>query len=524
MKSPRSNFTFSQVPSVVRPRSTFDRSRYYKSAFDAGYLIPFFLDEVLPGDTFTLKTTAFARLATLICPFMDNLYLDFFFFFVPNRLVWENWERFCGAQDNPDDSTDYLVPVVRFSNGISVSTLPDYFGLPLPPSSGNDLVVSALPFRCYNLIWNEFFRDENLQDSIYCPTDDGEDDGEEYVLQRRGKRKSDPFTSGLPWPQKGPGVELPIGTTAPIGGTASLSLSAATTVSPNNVYFDNHAGVLKYGNSTPSAQVAIDTAVDTSGLYADLSSASAVTINSLREAFQVQKWYEQLARGGSRYLELCLSMFGTHTGDSRLQRPEYLGGGSTPIQVHSVVQASETNSTPQGNLAGYGIAAQNGIGFTKSFVEHGHVIGLVSVRGDYGYQQGLDRMWSRQTKFDFYWPAFAHLGEVPVLNKEIYWQGDDTVDDKAFAYQERWYEYRYGINKITGVLRSTAPNSLDCWHLATKFDNLPTFNSTFIQENPPVSRVLAVQNEPQFIFDSVVKCRCARVMPVYSVPGLVDHF
>lgn len=547
MKSPRSNFLFSQVPSVVRPRSTFDKSRYYKSAFDAGSLIPCFLEEILPGDTCTLSCTAFARLSTLITPFMDNLYLDFFFFFVPNRLVWENWERFCGAQDNPDDSTDYLVPQIVF-NSISSETLPDYFGLPV--FSGKSLSVSALPFRAYNLIWNEFFRDENLQDSFYCPTGDGPDDATELSLLPRGKRKSDPFTSALPWPQKGPGVELAIGGTAPVvgDGNALGLVSSPLQTNVHNLGWSNAASsgraplalpsvsvnraVGDNGNVTPvwgttqSSLPALGVSKDASlsGLVADLSSATAITINSLREAFQVQKWYEQLARGGSRYLELCLSMFGTHTGDARLQRPEYLGGGSTPIQVHSVVQASSTDqASPQGNLAGYGVAGANGIGFSKSFVEHGYVIGLVSIRGDYGYQQGVDRHWSRQTKFDFYWPAFAHLGEVPILNKEIFFQGTDD-DNKAFGYQERWYEYRYGVNKITGKLRSGVTGSLDVWHLAQNFQNLPQLNDEFIVEDPPVSRVLAVQSEPQFIFDSVFKCRMSRVMPVYSTPGLIDHF
>ena len=537
MKAPSSNFVFSQIPSVVRPRSKFNRDRYYKSTFNAGLLIPIFLDEVLPGDTFSVSTTSFARLSTLITPFMDNLYLDFFFFFVPNRLVWDNWQRFCGEQDNPEDSTDFLVPQINSS--ISSLSLGDYFGLPV---IGRDISFSALPFRAYNLIWNEFFRDENLQNSLTVPKDDGPDNINLYKLRYRGKRKSNQFTSALPWPQKGPGVELPIGGTAPVIGNGN-ALGVSFSSSSLRYLAGNGSAFVVANNSTPpvlpastSATAApsnnvfygVSTDPEKSGLIADLSSATAVTINSMREAFQVQKWYEQLARGGSRYRELLLSMFGVNTGDARLQRPEYLGGGSTPIQVHSVVQASATDSVaPQGNLAGYGIAGANGIGFQKSFVEHGHVIGLVSVRGDYGFQQGIDRMWSRRTKFDFYWPAFAHLGEVPVLNKEIYVQpsaADASLDDQAFGYQERWYEYRYANNHITGKLRSGITGSLDIWHLAQYFANTPTLNSTFIEENPPVNRVLAVQTEPQFIFDSVIRCRCSRVMPVYSTPGLVDHF
>lgn len=550
MRHKNANFTFSQVPSVVRPRSVFDRSRTYKTTFDAGYLIPFFFDEVLPGDTFSLGVTSFARLSTLIVPFMDNLYMDFFFFFVPNRLVWENWQRFCGEQDDPDDSTDYLVPQVTVTP--TVGSLYDYFGLPV----GKQMTIDSLLFRSYNLVWNSFFRDENLQNSLPVPTGDGPDTYSDFTLQKRGKRKSDPFTSALPWPQKGPGVELPLGGTAPVVGNGNalglVSNSSQTSVYPLYYGGSQYKSPLISQPGSSSAQaigatksitpfystnqvdasaLGVSTDKALSGLVADLSSATAITINSLREAFQIQKWYEQLARGGSRYVELVLSMFGCHTGDARLQRPEYLGGGSTPIQIHAVAQTNAASTdpdvqttTPQGNLAAYGVAGQHGIGFSKSFVEHGHVIGLVSVRGDYTYQQGIDRMWSRQTKFDFYWPAFAHLGEVPVLNKEIYYQNDSDYDDQAFGYQERWYEYRYGVSKVTGKLRSGITGSLDVWHLAQKFDSLPTLAPTFIEESPPVGRVIAVQDEPQFIFDSVIKCRAARVMPVYSVPGLVDHF
>lgn len=542
MRHNNSNYTFSQVPSVVRPRSVFDRSRTYKSAFDEGYLIPFFWDEILPGDTMSLKVTSFARLATLIVPFMDNLYMDFFFFFIPNRLVWENWQRFCGEQDNPTDSTDYLIPQTTVTP--AVGSLFDYFGLPVSVQ----MTVNSLLFRSYNLVWNEFFRDENLQNSVTVSTGDGPDTSSDFALLKRGKRKVDPFTSALPWPQKGPGVELPIGGYAPVvtkfesGKVGQVNFGYQTLAGWPSVAdgaFSAVAGlstnVGTVTNETGSTQSLKNTQVGT-GVYgyplvADLSATSAVTINALREAFQIQKWYEQLARGGSRYVELVLSMFGCHTGDARLQRPEYLGGGSTPIQIHAVTQTAPvtyssggTPTTPQGNLAGYGVAGQSGIGFSKSFVEHGHVIGLVSVRGDYTYQQGIDRMWSRRTKFDFYWPAFAHLGEVPVFNKEIYYQNNASDDDAAFGYQERWYEYRYGINKITGKLRSGVSGSLDVWHLAQNFANLPTLASTFIEEAPPVSRVLAVQNEPHFIFDSVIKCKMARVMPVYSTPGLVDHF
>lgn len=543
MKKHNSNYTFSRVPSVVRPRSVFDRSRTYKTAFDSGYLIPFYIDEILPGDTIAnLNVTAFSRLSTPIVPFMDNLWMDFHFFFVPNRLVWSNWVRFCGEQDNPDDSTDYLLPQVNINLPVGVGSIYDYLGI---PSGTKGYRINALPLRAINLIWNTFYRDENLQDSVSVPMDDGPDQMINYTLLKRGKRKSNQFASALPWPQKGPGVELQIGGSAPVYGDGNVLALHNGTSKSYIVGNGTTSGLRAYAGTNPVSTsptatspssvngllgVAPKTALSgdqTSGLYADLSSASAVTINALREAFQVQKWYEQLARGGSRYQELLLSMFGTDAGDARLQRPEYLGGGTIPIQVHSVAQTSASTGdlTPQGNLAAYGVAGGSGIGFSKSFVEHGFVIGLVSVRGDQTFQQGLDRFWSRRTKFDFYWPAFAHLGEVGILNKEIYLQGNGSPDDdKIFGYQERWYEYRYGTSLITGKMRSGVNGSLDVWHLAQNFASLPKLNDEFVVENVPVNRVLAVQNEPQFIFDSVIKCRHARVMPTYSVPGLVDHF
>lgn len=533
-----SNYTFSAVPNVSRPRSVFDRSRTYKTTFDSGLLIPFYFDEILPGDTISnFNVTSFARLSTPIVPFMDNLYMDFFFFYVPYRLVWSNWKRFCGEQSTPGASTAYTVPQVSVAGANTVGTIYDYFGLPLASQSGNNLSVSALPFRAYNLIWNEFFKDQNLQNNQPVPTGDGPDAATNYRIMHRGKRKTNPFTSALPFAQKGPGVQLPIGATAPVRGNGlSLKLTdgndnfrlAAIGGAGNLGTWDNTIHVLpNSGGTAHGLSSGVGIGVSDSGdcgLIADLSSATAATINSLREAFQIQRWYEAAARSGTRYNEIILAMFGCSVGDARLQRPEYLGGGSTPIQIHSVAQTSSTDSvTPQGNLAAYGVSGQSGVGFSKSFVEHGIVIGLVSVRADYTYQQGVDRFWSRKTKFDFYWPQFAHLGEVGVLNKEIYCDGSAN-DDAVFGYQERWYEYRYGISKITGKLRNDASGTLSYWHLGEFFSNLPTLNSTFIEEAPPIARVLAVQNEPQFIFDSVIHMRHARVMPVYSVPGLIDHF
>jgi hypothetical protein len=530
---------FSRIPSTQIPRSVFDRSHGYKTTFNSGYLVPFYVDEVLPGDSFKLTATLFARLATPIVPFMDNLYLETFFFFVPNRLVWDNWQKFNGEQKNPSDSTDFLIPTVSGTN-VQNQTLWDYFGLPTNVKEA--LKVNALPFRAYNLIFNEWFRDENLQESLKVPTGDGPDNLSDYNLIRRGKRH-DYFTSCLPWPQKGPGVEISIGGSADVSipagnslGQIALNESGALTVFPyaktymldtgsrsrviDSLYVQNSEG------SEPGRASFVDVGVTIPALTgtANLSSATPISINDLRQAFQIQKLYERDARGGTRYTEILRSHFGVVSPDARLQRPEYLGGSSTRISINPVQQTSATNeTTPQGNLAAYGVCSDSFHGFSKSFVEHGYVFGFVNVRADLTYQQGLNRMWSRQGRFDFYWPVLAHLGEQAVLNKEIYAQGT-ADDDKVFGYQERYAEYRYYPGQITGKFRSTDPQPLDSWHLAQKFSSLPTLSAQFIQDSPPVERVIAVQDEPQFLFDSYIRLKCARPMPVYSVPGLVDHF
>lgn len=517
---------FSRVPQADIPRSSFDRSHGCKTTFDSGYLIPVFVDEALPGDTFSLNMTAFARLATPLFPFMDNLFMDSFFFAVPIRLIWQNWQRFNGEQDNPDDSTDYIVPtmVAPVSTGYAENSLSDYFGIPTKVAQ---LEHASLWHRAYNLIWNEWFRDQNLQDSVVVDLGDGPDDPADYVLLRRGKRH-DYFTSSLPWPQKGPAVELPIGSSAPVvpdgtntppewsgggltldhlrtgaqgSGINSLTSWDFTTAVPGNPYF---AGA--------------------TGLEADLSSATASTVNALRQAFQIQKLYERDARGGTRYTEIIRSHFGVVSPDARLQRPEYLGGGSTPVIINPIAQTSETSvDSPQGNLAAIGQVTLNRHGFSKSFTEHCVIIGMVSVRADLNYQQGLNRMFSRSTRWDFYWPALSHIGEQAVLNKEIYAK-NDANDDLVWGYQERFAEYRYKPSIVTGLFRSNATQPLDSWHLAQNFSTLPVLNDEFIEDNPPVDRVIAVPSQPHFLFDAYFKLRCARPMPVYSVPGLIDHF
>lgn len=504
---------FSMVPQAQIQRSTFDRTHGHKTTFDAGYLIPFFIDEVLPGDTFNVSATLFARLATPIKPLMDNMFLDTHWFFVPNRLVWSNWEKFCGAQDDPGDSTDFTIPTLNDSSTISEGSLGDYFGIPTGVSLTG---INALPFRCYSLIYNEWFRDQNLQDSLTYQTGDTKESVANFPLKRRGKRH-DYFTACLPWPQKGDSVSIPLGTSAPIRTDANSGTDVSVYSTDDSAYRKLYAADTYVERSSVAG-------LEADRLEADLTNATAATINSLRQAFQVQKLLERDARGGTRYQELVKSHFGVTGNDARFQRPEFLNSSSTPIIVNPVQQQSSTDATtPQGNLAAFGTGFSTNVGFTKSFTEHGYIMGIVSVRADLTYQQGLERMWSRQTRYDFYWPALAHIGEQAVLNKEIYAQGTGA-DDNVFGYQERFAEYRYKPSRISGEFRSNAATSLDLWHLSQEFGSLPTLDDTFMQETPPVSRVVAVATEPEFLFDSYIQMRCARPMPVYGVPGLIDHF
>lgn len=535
MKKLHLQHKFAQIPTANIQRSRFDRSHDYLSTFDAGYLIPFYCDEVLPGDTFSMKLQMLCRLTTPAVPFMSDLYLDTHFFYVPLRLIWDNFEKFMGAQENPGDSTDYLVPQVEINNA-QIGSIFDYMGM--PPLVTNKYMADSLWLRAYNLIWNEWFRDQNLQDSVDVPTDDGPDQMTDFKLLRRCKRH-DYFTSALPWPQKGTAASVSLTGNAPIVQSSGSDLVQGSmhrfvngSLQPESYALTATKGSqsFSYTQITNSSGGDIQSnwqwypTFNLDGLEADLTGVGDFTINTLRQAFQIQKFLEKQARGGSRYIEVLANHFNVRSPDARLQRPEYLGGGSSRIHINAVPQTSSTDTnSPQGNLAAFGVVGDQYHGFTKSFVEHGVLIGLVSVRAPLAYQQGLNRMFMRRDIYDFYFPTFAHLGEQTITNGEIYMQGTDA-DNDVFGYQERYAEYRYKPDLVTGEMRSQAPQSLDVWHLAQDFEALPVLNDEFIQENPPVERVLAVQNRPQFLFNAHAVLKCVRPMPVYSVPGLVDHF
>ena len=506
-------------PKADIPRSSFDRSSSYKSTMYAGPLYPFFLDEVVPGDTFNLKTSGLCRLATPIFPVMDNMYLETFYFFVPTRLVWDNFQKMMGEQDNPGDPTDFLAPVTSSETGFTEGSLADYMGC---PTQVPNLAVVSLPFRAYHLIWNEWFRDQNLQDSWPMNRDDGPDTGDWLFMNIRNKRH-DYFTSSLPWPFKGPAVAIPFAGNAPVTGLGWLPTENA---GPAQIDYNTTAGKESFGNVMYTGLAGKADAQGTDvypQIWAGLDDTNQSTVNQLRQAFQIQRMYERDARGGTRYTEIIRSHFGVTSPDARLQRPEYLGGGHTPININPIYQSAETEQSNIGRLSGVGVASFTNHGFVKSFTEHGYIIGLVNVRADMSYQQGVNRMWKRRDKLDYYWPALSHIGEQAVRAGEIFADGSDD-DDQVWGYQERYAEYRYKPSIVTGKMRSNATGSLDAWHLAFDFPERPYLNADFISDDPPIDRVVAVPDEPEFVCDFYHKLTCARPMPLYGTPGQMDHF
>jgi len=539
--------SFSHVPPPNIERSVFNRNRGLKTTFDSGYLVPIFWDEIMPADTMSMNATFFARLSTFIFPIMDNLFLETFWFFVPYRILWEHWEAFIAGNDDPDDTpTEYILPTVGGDPfAVDTGSLFDYFGLPLGEyDAGMDTNVEpvAFAFRAYNMIFNEWFRPEYIQEKATINKDDGPDTYTDYILLRRAKRH-DYFTSALPWPQKGDAIELPLGGTIPVygngkalgftdgsGNFAGLRFDASAIARANTgAYNKTLPDATNTANIYTSINVGVTTEAAKSGLIGDLDSATAVTINALRQAFAYQELIEIDARGGSRYTESILAHFRVKPPDFRMNRPEYLGGSSQRINVSAVPQTSESTANhKQAGLAAY-TQVSDQCRWNRSFVEHGIVIGLANVRADINYQNNLHRMWSRRTRFDHYFPALAHLGEQTIKKQEIFFTqsalGSINANNTVFGYQERFAEYRYGVSVVTGKFRSAASGSLDSWHLALDFGLVaPQLDDVFIQDQPPLDRVVAVTSEPEIIFDSHFEVRHARPMPVYSVPARLGKF
>ena len=532
-------------------RSTFDRSFSVKTSFNVGDIVPFFLEEVLPGDTFNVRTSKVVRMQTLLTPMMDNVYLDSYYFFVPNRLVWSHWKEFNGENTESAwiPTTEYSVPQITSpASGWSVGTLADYFGL---PTGVGGLSVSALPFRAYALVMNEWFRDQNLQDPLVVPVDDatvvGVNTGTFVTDCAKGglpyiaAKYHDYFTSCLPSPQKGPDVTLSVAAQGdfPVVAKSSLvpfySEDALFKQKNGGAWSDPSGSCYLFVDGSSGLRISSETSPGNVGIAAPanlwaVNSGNAVvaTINQLRMAFQIQKLYERDARGGTRYIEVLKSHFGVTSPDARLQRPEYLGGNRVPINVNQVIQQSGTGAgadTPQGTVVGMSQTTDSNHDFMKSFTEHGYIIGVMVARYDHTYQQGIERHWSRKTRFDYYWPVFANIGEQAVLNKEIFAQGT-AKDNEVFGYQEAWSDYRYKPNRVTGEMRSAYEQSLDVWHLADDYASLPSLSDSWIREDKnTVDRVLAVKStvSDQLFADIYVSNRATRPMPMYSVPGLIDH-
>lgn len=517
-----------EKPSV--PRSKFTGSWTRKMTFDAGYLVPFLVEEILPGDHMSYDVTAYLRMATPLFPIFDNQRIDTFFFFVPNRIVWSNWVKFMGEQNSPADSVAYTVPqMVSGPGGFAANTIFDYMGLPVAGqiTAGQTISVNALPLRAYNSIYNQWFRDENLINGLTLTTTDGPD-GNIYFLQRRAK-SHDYFTSALPWPQKFTAPTVPIGGSAYVRGIgfgAGLGGAAYAPVIDGTNYVEagNLAALHAFGQVGPLT-VEADIVNGWPNIRADLSTATGVSINVFRQAFLVQQMLERDARGGTRYTEIVRSHFGVTSPDMRLQRPEYIGGGSTPLVVTPIAQTA----TGGGGLGALGAAATATGGHRASYsaTEHGHIIGLINVRSELSYSQGLRKMWTRSTRTDFYWPSLSQLGEQAILRQEIYCTGVDADDVTVFGYQERWHEYRQRVSEVAGLFRPTTAGNIDEWHLSQQFTAAPTLGQTFIEDTPPMTRVLAAgaaANNMQYLADILIRRDAVRPLPMYGTPALLGRF
>lgn len=519
--------SFAIVPQIKIPRSSFWRPFRHITTMDMDKLYPILVEEILPGDVLHFNLNQFGRLNTPLVPFFDNVYWHWQAFFVPNRLVMANWQKLCGEQDNPGDSTDYLTPVCNYTQ-VTANDLANYMGWPVRPGVAQS--GSALPLRAYNLIWNQWYRDENLQDSVAVKTDDTPDSGANYSILPVCKTH-DYFTSALPWPQKtlnGQGVQLPIGSTAAVVSNGAIPTFNVTggdknfMLRNNNVLSSTSRRLYVGDSGDNNATVSFG---NQSGLVTDLSQATAATVNALRAAFAFQRVYERDARMGTRYPEILLGHYGVVSPDARLQIPEYLGGGKAHLLLNSVAQQSSTDSTsPQGNLAAYGVMASNNQGFSHSFLEHGWLLVLGCLRADLTYSQGMPRQFSRRTRFDYWWPEFSFLGEQYIKKKELFVSGT-AADEEAFGYQEYGAEYRYGRNQLSGLMSVDAPLSLGTkWTLSQKFISTPVLNADFVKSNTPIANVVAVANQPAFTMDFFMKTHWTRPMPTYSTPGLIDHF
>lgn len=537
---------FNQIPEMKASRTRFNRDQTILTTFDAGKLIPFYVDEVLPGDTFNVDTSAIIRMTTPKYPVMDDSFIDFYYFYCPNRILWDNFKQFMGEVESTPwmPAKTYKVPEILI-NGSNETPLPyeesilDYMGVPTKVKG--KFKVNALPIRAYVKIWNEFFRDENVDNAAVIKTDDADvryEDASQDTIEKelqiaikggrclRVNKFHDYFTSCLPYPQRGPAVSLPMEGNAAVKLYKNIELTNEQDAADAIKLYNN--GEIYNTTETTGKRPAIVSSSQLSGvktayLGTDLGSITAATINDLRKAVAVQQYYEALARGGSRYREQVQTLWNVVISDKTVQVPEYLGGGRYHVNMNQIVQTSgqqTANDTPIGETGAISVTPVNESSFTKSFEEHGFVIGVCCVRHNHSYQQGLERFWSRTDRLDYYVPQFANLGEQPVKKKEIMLTGTAS-DEETFGYQEAWADYRMKPNRVSSKMRSNASGTLDFWHYADNYSEVPTLSQSWMAEGKEeIARTLIVEDEPQFFGAIRIANKTTRRMPLYSVPGL----